>query len=55
MSNNTSAEQAEFVLYNGEYVALLSVEHSAYGNYAFVSFEDGREEEVPFTALEFLA
>ncbi len=49
-----TTQETEFVLFNGQYVLLLSVEASAYGNYAFISYEDGREEEVPLSRIEFL-
>ena len=52
MTNNTTAP--EFDSLYGQPVILLSVERSEYGMLAFVQFEDGREEEVPLSAIDLL-
>ena len=50
MSNTTT----QFANYCGIPVEVLSVESSEYGTLALVSYDDGREEEVPLTRLDLL-
>jgi hypothetical protein len=52
MSNTT--DTPEFVEYCGESAILLSIENSEYGNLAYLQFEDGREDEVPLSTINFL-
>ncbi len=47
-------EEIEFVLYCNETVELLEIENTEYGNLAFIRFEDGREDQVPLSRIEFL-
>jgi hypothetical protein len=52
MSNTTN--EIQFVNYCGESVILLSVESSEYGNFAYIQFHCGREDEVPLSTINFL-
>ena len=56
MSNTTSATTTapEFANYCGQSVIVLEVEHTEYGTLAFIQFEDGREDQVPVTTINFL-
>jgi hypothetical protein len=47
-------ETTEFVIYCHETVELIDIENTAYGNLAFIRFEDGREDQVPLNTIEFL-
>lgn len=42
------------VLYNGEHVSVLHVEAQDEGSEALISYEDGREEYVPLSSIEFI-
>lgn len=53
MSNNTT-DQPEFANYAGQPVMVLQVDSNQYGNLALIQFEDGREDWVPLTRVEFL-
>lgn len=44
----------EFVEYCGQNVILLDIEYTAHGNVALIQFEDGREDQVPLTRINFL-
>ena len=44
----------EFVNYCGQDVILLHVESNQYGNLALIQFEDGREDYVPLSTINFL-
>jgi len=44
----------EFANYCGQSVIVLEIEHTEYGTLAFIQFEDGREDQVPITTLNFL-
>lgn len=46
-------QEKEFVDYCGENVTLLDMHHTAYGNIAVIQFEDGREDEVPISTINF--
>lgn len=52
MSNTTTKET--FANYYGESVIVLSTDSTEYGVLCFIQYEDGREEEVPMTTLNFL-
>ena len=56
MSNTASdtAAAPEFANYCGQSVIVLEVEHTEYGTLAFIQFEDGREDQVPITTINFL-
>jgi len=47
-------QEPEFVLYCGQQVILEDIEYTAHGNVACISFEDGREDQVPLSTIEFL-
>jgi len=49
-----TTETTEFVIYCHETVELIDIENTAYGNLAFIRFEDGREDQVPLNTIEFL-
>lgn len=51
MSNTTTEET--FANYCGQPVIVLSTESTEYGVLCFIQHEDGREEEVPMTTLNF--
>ena len=44
----------EFADYCGQPVIVLEVEHTEYGALAFIQFEDGREDQVPVSTINFL-
>lgn len=44
----------QFAIYNGQPVIIEEVFSTEHGNHAFISFDDGREEEVPFSSLDLL-
>ena len=52
--SNTATTTPEFANYCGESVIVLEIEHTEYGTLAFIQFEDGREDLVPVTTLNFL-
>ena len=54
MTNTDTDTSPEFANYCGESVIVLDVEHTEYGTLAFIQFEDGREDQVPVTTLNFL-
>jgi len=49
---NTTIDQ--FAIYNGQNVLVVGFFSHAEGNTVFISYEDGTEEEVPFSAVDFL-
>lgn len=51
-ATNTMIDQ--FALYNGQLVKVVGYFSCEYGNTVFIQWEDGREEEVPFSALDLL-
>ena len=53
MTNTDSDTAPEFANYCGQPVIVLEVEHTEYGTLAFIQFEDGREDQVPLTTLNF--
>ena len=46
--------EIQFVLYCGEQVQLLSVDTTEYGVLANIQFEDGREDSVPLSRIDYL-
>jgi hypothetical protein len=54
MTNTATDTAPEFADYCGRSVIVLEVEHTEYGTLAFIQFEDGREDQVPITTLNFL-
>jgi hypothetical protein len=54
MTNTDTDTAPEFANYCGQSVIVLEVEHTEYGTLAFIQFEDGREDQVPVTTLNFL-
>ena len=56
MTNTTTDTDTapEFANYCGESVIVLDVEHTEYGTLAFIQFEDGREDQVPVSTINFL-
>ena len=54
MTNTDTDTAPEFANYCGQSVIVLDVEHTEYGTLAFIQFEDGREDQVPVTTLNFL-
>ena len=54
MTNSDTDTSPEFADYCGQSVIVLEVEHTEYGTLAFIQFEDGREDQVPITTLNFL-
>jgi hypothetical protein len=54
MTNTAPDTAPEFANYCGQSVIVLDVEHTEYGTLAFIQFEDGREDEVPITTINFL-
>lgn len=55
MSNtNTNTDSQEFADYCGMPVIVLHVQSTEYGNLATIQFEDGREDEVPLSRINFL-
>ena len=52
--NETSTMIEQFALYNGQLVKVVGFFPHAEGNTVFISYEDGAEEEVPFSALDLL-
>jgi len=52
MTNTDTAP--EFANYCGQSVIVLEVENTEYGTLASIQFEDGREDQVPLTTLNFL-
>ena len=53
MTNTDTDTAPEFADYCGQPVIVLSVESTEYGTLAFIQFEDGREDQVPLTTLNF--
>ena len=53
MTNTDTDTAPEFANYCGQSVIVLEVEHTEYGTLAFIQFEDGREDQVPLTTLNF--
>lgn len=51
-ATNTLIDQ--FALYNGQLVSVVGFFSYASGNTVFIQYEDGQEEEVPFSALDLL-
>jgi hypothetical protein len=51
---NATEEKTEFVNYCGQEVILLDVESTPYGNLALIQFEDGREDQVPLSTINFI-
>ena len=49
---NTSIDQ--FAIYNGQIVHVVGYFPNESGNTVFISYNDGSEEEVPFSALDLL-
>jgi len=47
-------EKIQWAIYCGETVQVLSVDQNEYGTYALVSYDDGREEELPLVRLDLL-
>jgi len=54
MTNTDTDNALEFANYCGQSVIVLSVESTEYGTLASIQFEDGREDQVPLTTLNFL-
>jgi hypothetical protein len=54
MTNTDTDTAPEFANYCGQPVIVLEVEYTEYGTLAFIRFEDGREDQVPITAIDFL-
>jgi hypothetical protein len=54
MSNTNTNESIQWANYCGQTVQVLSVDQNEYGTYALVSYEDGREEELPLVRLDLL-
>ena len=54
MTNTDTDTALEFANYCGQSVIVLSVESTEYGTLASIQFEDGREDQVPLTTLNFL-
>lgn len=52
--SNTTNDSPEFADYCGMPVIVLHVESTEYGNLATISFEDGREDQVPLSRIDFL-
>lgn len=52
--SNTNTNETEFADYCGMPVIVLSVEQNEYGNLALIQFEDGREDYVPLSTINFL-
>lgn len=52
--SDTNHTEPEFVLYCGQQVILLDIENTPHGNVALISFEDGREDQVPLSTIDFL-
>lgn len=52
--STTTAATPEFANYCGLPVIVLEIEHTEYGTLAFIQFEDGREDQVPVTTINFL-
>ena len=52
--NETSTIIEQFAIYNGQLVKVVGFFPHAEGNAVFISYEDGAEEEVPFSALDLL-
>ncbi len=47
-------KKENFAVYCGQSVIVLDSYLSEYGNLSLIQFEDGREDEVPTTTLDFL-
>ena len=54
MTNTDTDTAPEFANYCGQSVIVIDVEHTEYGTLAFIQFEDGREDQVPITTINFL-
>ena len=54
MTNTDTDNALEFADYCGQSVIVLDVQHTEYGTLAFIQFEDGREDQVPVTTINFL-
>ena len=54
MTNTTTTTAPVFANYCGQSVIVLEVENTEYGTLASIQFEDGREDQVPLTTLNFL-
>ena len=54
MTNTDTDTAPEFANYCGQSVIVLEVEHTEYGTLAFIQFEDGREDQVPVSTINFL-
>jgi hypothetical protein len=52
--SNPATTTPEFANYCGQSVIVLDIEHTEYGTLAFIQFEDGREDQVPITTINFL-
>ena len=56
-SNNLTAmqtPQSDQALYNGQHVIVLDVELQDQGSEALISYEDGHDEYVPLSSIEFI-
>lgn len=53
-ANHTTEEKPEFADYCGLPVIVLHVESNEYGNLATIQFEDGREDMVPLSTINFV-
>lgn len=47
-------QELQYVLYCGQQVQLLGVESTEYGVLALICFEDGREDQVPLSRIDYL-
>jgi hypothetical protein len=54
MTNTDTDTAPEFANYCGQPVIVLEIEHTEYGALAFIQFEDGREDQVPVSTINFL-
>ena len=54
MTNTDTDTAPEFADYCGQPVIVLEIEHTEYGALAFIQFEDGREDQVPVSTINFL-
>ena len=54
MTNTDTDTALVFADYCGQSVLVLEVGHTEYGTLAFIQFEDGREDQVPVSTINFL-
>jgi hypothetical protein len=51
---DTLAIKSDQALYNGQHVLVLHVELQDQGSEALISYEDGHDEYVPLSSIEFI-